>query len=147
MKVHRHLGRDVNDGAPRADHDRRSSCRYAVIQDGAWLGWWKGQAFQSTAAKIIDISLRGAMLTVDGLPPKETPLYFRPPGVSPEEDWIEVRPVGSRKRFLGPREVRIIFRHVFPYESFKAVVYGPDALQEFPPPVWHPLDSSEREFW
>src|SRR6516165_5931535 len=55
---------------PPGTQERRSVCRYAVVQDSAWIGWWEGQAFQSTTAKIVDISLRGALLNVESFPPK-----------------------------------------------------------------------------
>ena len=63
-----------------SSQDRRGVCRYSVVQDNAWLGWWEGQAYQTTTAKIIDISLRGASLTVETFPPSEQPVWFCPPG-------------------------------------------------------------------
>lgn len=147
MKAQRHLGRDINEGVTKPDGDRRSSCRYAVVQGDAWLGWWEGATFQSTSAQIVDISLRGAMLTVETFPPKETPLYFCPPGMSRDAEWIEVKPVAAKKKFLGPREIRVSFRQVFPYDTFKAVVYGPDTFVGVAPQEYLPLDSQERDYW
>lgn len=132
---------------PSGIQERRSVCRYAVVQDSAWIGWWEGQAFQSTTAKIVDISLRGALLTVESFPPKEQSLWFCPPGANANEEWIEVKLIGSRKRIFGPREIRIAFRKVFPYEIFKAVVYGPEAFQHSPLPKWLPEEANERDWW
>ncbi|MFO0909168.1 MAG: hypothetical protein U0794_12600 [Isosphaeraceae bacterium] len=132
---------------PPGTQERRSVCRYSVVLDSAWLGWWEGQAFQNTPAKIIDISLRGAMLNVESFPPKDRPLWFCPPGVSQQEEWIEVKLVDMRKRLFGPREVRIAFRKVFPYEIFKNVVYGPDVYQNVEPQNWVPEDAAERDWW
>jgi hypothetical protein len=135
--------------APPADgsQERRGVCRYSVVQDSAWLGWWEGQAYQTTTAKIVDISLRGAQLTVEAFPPKDQPIWFCPPGMSPTDEWIEVKLIGTRKRIFGPREVRISFRKVFPYEIFKAVVYGPDAFRNIAPPPWVPEEAEERDWW
>lgn len=132
---------------PPGTQERRSVYRYSVVQESAWLGWWEGQAYQSTAAKIIDISLRGAMLTVEAFPPKDQPVFFCPPGVAATDEWIEVKLVGTKKKLFGPREVRIAFRKVFPYEIFKAVVYGPDACQPTVNPTWVPDDADERDWW
>ena len=132
---------------PPGTQERRSVCRYSVVQDSSWIGWWEGQAFQSTAAKIIDISLRGAMLTVDAFPPKDKPIWFCPPGVLASDEWIEVKMISSRKKLFGPREVRIAFRKAFPYEVFKAVVYGPDSFKSAETPAWMPLEADERDWW
>jgi len=127
--------------------DRRTVCRYSVVQATAWLGWWEGQAFQSTAAKIIDISLRGAKLTVDAFPPDDRSTWFCPPGVTSQDEWIEAKLVGTRKKLFGPREVRLAFRKVFPYEVFKAVVYGPDACKTAETAVWVAESAEERDWW
>lgn len=132
---------------PPGTQERRSVFRYSVVQDNAWLGWWEGQAFQSTAAKIIDISLRGALLTVDSFPPKDHAVWFCPPGVSTSEEWIEVKMIDVRKKLFGPREARVAFRKIFPYEIFKAVVYGPDSFQIVEKPAWVPLEAEERDWW
>jgi hypothetical protein len=79
-------------GAP----ERRRVCRYSVVQDASWLGWWEGQTFQNTAAKIIDISLRGAFVTVDTFPPRDQPVWFCPPGVAADDEWIEVNVIDMR---------------------------------------------------
>ena len=138
----------VNAAAPPSGtSERRSVCRYSVVQEDSWIGWWEGQAYQSTAAKIVDISLRGAMLTVDTFPPKDQPIWFCPPGVSATDEWIEVKLIASKKKLFGPREVRIAFRKAFPYEIFKAVVYGPDTFKSVEAPAWVPMDADERDWW
>jgi len=125
--------------------DRRSVCRYGVIETEAWLGWWEGQTFRSTSARVVDISLRGCMMTVDQLPPKDLPVWFCPPGTTPSE-WIEASLIESKRRFLGPRVVRVSFRNPFPYETFKNLVYGADAISRSTPASnWVP--EPERDLW
>ena len=153
MSIYRRLNRRGPPSAPSAgSDDRRSVCRYTVVKDDCWLGWWKGTEFQSVAAKIADISLRGAMLTVPELPLAEQAVWFCPPNLcatSPSE-WLEAKVIEARKRFLGPRVVRIILRKPFPYEIFKAVVYGPDAVGGvFQPQAWlsrPPVDEGAEEW-
>jgi hypothetical protein len=125
--------------------DRRSICRYTVVQTRAWLGWWEGQEFRSTTAHLVDISLRGCMMTVDQLPPKDQPVWFCPPGTTPS-DWIEAKLIESKRRLFGPRVVRLAFRNPFPYETFKQVVYGPDALGGLMSTEPY-VPEEERDFW
>jgi hypothetical protein len=85
------------------------------------------------------------MMTVDRLPPPGETVWFCPPGTTPAQ-WIEAKLVECKRRLLGPRVVRIEFRNPFPYETFKHLVYGPDALggqltnSECVP-------ESERDYW
>jgi hypothetical protein len=135
----RYTGRALN------GDDRRSVCRYSSLESRAWLGWWEGPEFRSTGARLVDISLRGCMMTVDRLPPPEETVWFCPPGTTPAE-WIEAKLVESKRRLLGPRVVRIEFRNPFPYETFKHLVYGPDALGgQIAGGEWVP--ESERDYW
>jgi hypothetical protein len=108
--------------------DRRGVCRYSAVQTQAWLGWWDGPEFRSTVAQVVNISLRGCMMTVEQLPPPDQPVWFCPPGTTPSE-WIESKLIEAKRRLLGPREVRIVFRIPFPYETFKNVVYGPESCR------------------
>jgi hypothetical protein len=123
MSASKRLGR----GPSMSTTDRRSVCRYPVVQTRAWLGWWEGSSFRSTDARLVDISLRGCMMTVDRLPPEGRPVWFCPPGTDPS-GWIEAKLVEAHRRFLGPRVVRVAFIQPFPYETFKNLVYGPAAL-------------------
>ena len=136
-----------NPNAARASSsdERRSICRYKAIETRAWLGWWEGQQFHSTNARLVDISLRGCMMTVDRLPPADQAVWFCPPGTTPSE-WIEARLIESKRRLFGPRVVRIAFLKPFSYETFKHLVYGPDALGgQITMDGWVP--ESQREYW
>lgn len=146
MSFHRRSNKAAESAPPPGTRERRSVCRYSVVQENAWLGWWEGQAFQSTAAKIVDISLRGALLVVESFPPKDKEVWFCPPGITATDEWIDVKVIDSRKKLFGPREVRLAFRKVFPYEIFKAVVYGPDALKSVDP-VPMSVDAEDRDWW
>lgn len=149
MGLQRRSFSDSPNYSPPGTPERRSVCRYPVSIDSAWLGWWEGQVFRSSPAKIIDISLRGVRLHVKKIPAKVETTWFGPPGVTPQsqEEWLEARVVGIRKRFLGPREVRLTFRKPFPYETFKTVVYGPDLFHPYEPAQWLPEEAEERDWW
>lgn len=132
---------------PAGCAERRSVCRYSVVLEGAWLGWWEGEAFQSTSARIVDLSLRGARLVVESFPPRDRSVWFSPTGIGTQDEWIEAKLLDAKKRLFGPREVRVVFRKLFPYEIFKNVVYGPDSFSTPPPPKWLPMDAEERDWW
>lgn len=127
--------------------ERREVCRYDVVQGEAMIGWWEGPAFRSTPAKIVDLSSHGAMLVIETFPPGDRTFWFRLPGVPAQDDWFEVKLISRKKKLFGPREFRINFLKVLPYEVFKAVVYGPDALRPYDPPAWLPEDAADRDWW
>ena len=57
--------------------DRRSAARYPAVENGSWLGWRTDAAFSAVAARVDDISQDGAKVTVERLPPPDTPLWLR----------------------------------------------------------------------
>lgn len=137
----------IPDAPSPGSDDRRRVCRYAVMQSRAWLGWWGGEHFHSTPAEVLDFSLRGCRMIVEQLPPTKDQVWFYASGAgsnanSTPSDWIESKLIESRKRLFGPRVVQIAFRGSFPYEVFKAVVYGPARVGEPGSPLWAPEGTS-----
>ena len=154
MSVYRSHGSSKSGPAAPGEDDRRGVCRYSAVQTRAWLGWWENEVFRSTPAQLLDISLRGCRMTVDQLPQIKAPLWFCPPGVgetapSSQADWIEAKLIDSRRRLFGPRLVRVVFRKSFPYEVFKAVVYGRERVGGLRPNLWVPegTGSQDRDWW
>jgi hypothetical protein len=127
-----------------------------VAESRAWLGWWDNEQFQSTPAEVLDLSLRGCRMTVDRFPETKASVWFCPLGTgtgasatATSSDWIEARLIESRKRLFGPRVVRIVFRRSFPYEIFKAVVYGRERTGGTMPQLWIPEANvtDDRDWW
>jgi hypothetical protein len=147
MGIHR---RDTNpeqcSGCPSSHGERRRSCRYTVINDQAWLGWWAGQAFVNTRARILDISLNGAKMTIEIVLPPELDVWFCPRGVNPPE-WIGAKQIAAKKRIFESRVVRIMFRENFHYETFKALVYGIEARQGYELPHLVLPEADDRDYW
>lgn len=106
--------------------DRRSSPRYNVVEDAAWLGWRDETEFQTRHALILDVSLRGASITADEVPETER-VWICLDGPTPT-DWIEARVVGVVRTRMGPHKLRLAFENQCPYAFFKAAVYGFEAL-------------------
>lgn len=108
---------------PPGQPERRAGHRYPVVEDHAWLGWWDGPSFVTTPSRVLDLGLRGALLAVDAPPLRDRSLWFCPPS-SPNPEWLEAALVQSSENVLGQREVRITFRRLLPYDTFKTLVYG-----------------------
>jgi hypothetical protein len=138
-------GRKIYSRQESSVADRRCAYRYEAVATKAWLGWWEAEHFRSTNAHLVDISLRGCMMTVDQLPPPDQPVWFCPPGTCPSE-WIEARLIESKRRLFGPRVVRIAFLKPFPYETFKHLVYGPDGVGGQLNNA-KPKPESKRDYW
>jgi hypothetical protein len=128
VSIHRRSGREHDISLPLGVDERRASCRYAITDARAWIGWWEGPQFRHVAADIEDVSIRGARVSVERFPPEGQPVWFHPPGAAPD-GWLEVRVVEAKKRLFGPRQLQLVFRKTFPYEMFKAVVYGLEAVR------------------
>ncbi len=107
--------------------DRRVSCRHRVVVDDASLGWWQDSSFFSTPCRIVDMSLSGCSVRLRRAPGllKGQSVWLLPRGLSPG-DWSEGVIVSIRKPFLRECQVRIRLLASLPYESFKALVHGPD---------------------
>ncbi|MDR3632428.1 MAG: hypothetical protein P4L84_01250 [Isosphaeraceae bacterium] len=112
---------------PEGQEDRRGGSRYNVVEDQSWLGWWDGPSFVTTPSRILDLSLRGALLHVEALPGPGKAVWFCPPTAA-TPDWLEATVVQSRNTPHGPAEARIAFRRLLPYETFQSLVYGNDRL-------------------
>jgi hypothetical protein len=126
------------------------------VEPHAWLGWWENERFQTTPAGILDLSLRGCQMTVDQSPATKTLVWFCPSGTgtgasatATSSDWIEAKLIDSHKRLFGPRIVRIVFRRSFPYDVFKAIVYGRERSGGAMPSLWVPVDNvtDDRDWW
>jgi len=121
--------------------NRRGIYRFPAALGRAWLGWWRVEEFHGTLAEIRDISLRGARLIVETLPPVGTSVWFHPPSLgtlssAPADEWLEARLVEARKSLFGPRLVRVEFVKGIPDELFQAMVYGPGAVGFLQPRSW-----------
>ena len=108
---------------PVGHDDRRSGQRYSVVADQAWVGWWHGPSFVTTPVHILDLGLRGALLQTDSPPSPQAAVWFCPPWTANPE-WLEATVVEAQSTPAGRTDVRIAFRRILPYETFKRIVYG-----------------------
>jgi hypothetical protein len=138
----------VTDGGKSSTNgiDRRRVYRYRPTVSEGSLGWWKDSRFLNTPCRLIDVSLHGCSIECGPIPSEiqQLPVWFRALGI-PLADWTEGTIIAVQKLFLGKLRVRIKFRTTFRYESFKAVVYGPDRFRE--PPDRNRPEHEKDHFW
>ncbi len=112
--------------------DRRSSTRYVPAADQARVGWWEGVHFRTAAARLTDISVGGAAVTVDPPAFQATTVWVCLVDQSAPE-WVEADSAGSITETDGAQRLRLAFTHSCPYEVFKAAVWGDLAAPAAPP--------------
>jgi hypothetical protein len=119
--------------------DRRAASRYATNRLPAFLGWYEDEAFRTTSAKLIDVSLLGIKVEVDDSPPREGMVWLCLSGQKPSQ-WIEVGVVEStshRGLFRTRRQARLQFLESCPYDVFKG------AIEDFSREVRHPAPTGK----
>jgi hypothetical protein len=131
-------------GVPRKAGERRQAERYRPVDDRVWLGWGQAEAFKTSPALLLDVSLRGALVVADEVPKEGTPAWICLQSGT-ESEWVKGRVLGVMRTWRGPHKVRLVFEGSCPYSFFKAAVYGPDAelpppAQDDPPKTLHGLD-------
>ncbi|QDV38943.1 DnaJ domain-containing protein [Tautonia plasticadhaerens] len=104
--------------------DRRRWPRFSAADSRVRLGWWKGGAYQTTTARLVNISRGGAVVEADALPPKEGSVWICSTSRG-DAGWVEaeLRPAMIRPR--GPHRLRLIFRdHSSAEPFFSASAFG-----------------------
>jgi hypothetical protein len=119
--------RDKSRKASSQSDDRRATCRYAVVEKRAWLGWWNDRGFEKLSVQIIDISTAGCRMRA----PKrlehdeDQPAWLYPLGTALGQ-WIEGTIVSIDHRSFGPCSIGMKFASDLDYGSFKKLVHGAD---------------------
>ncbi len=108
--------------------DRRGSPRY-VVREGLQivLAWKVGdQPHQEVPARIVNLSLSGALLNVDATVPVAGPVWLRlPQGQVEPVEWMAAQIIRVRAGRRGrPHILQIAFRESCPYGVFTQVVRG-----------------------
>ena len=122
-------------------NEQRSAYRYGAANCVAILGWWIGEAFQTTSATVKDVSLGGVAVELEMLPPDRAAVWICLPGHPPNE-WAEVTVVEQRKLRSRRHLLRLKFHGPSALEFFKAATGGfGKALDRPPPPFSEEFDS------
>ena len=103
--------------------DRRVAQRYPARFGGATITWFREGEREEVRGSLADISLGGALLIMDRLPPAGAPVWMRLDAVS-SQDWVEVSALDARRDVGGGHQVRVAFPAGCPYMVFRTVVWG-----------------------
>jgi hypothetical protein len=131
---------------PAGVPERRKSPRFEAGLNRVWLGWWKGEhEFVSTSARIVNISLGGAMLCPENPPPQDRPCWLCL-GIPDPVEYVEVAILDVVASRQGQFAVRLEFREPCPYSFFKAVIDGmePAQTEDAQPPASPPVSVEEE---
>ncbi len=114
------LNRDVE---PVQYLERRAEARYDVPTCCSWLGWRTWRGFKMRDSLIINISLGGALIFLDEVPPTRGKLwlYLETPR---QKTVIPAKVCEIRQTRLGQAAVRLAFFRRCPYDIFEAAVCG-----------------------
>jgi hypothetical protein len=107
-------------------HERRSATRYAANNPPAFLGWYEGDRYRSTPVKVIDLSLSGIQVEVEGFPPSQGEVWLSVVGQKPSQ-WIEVSIVKRSREWQHlrlRRRLRLKFLESCPYDFFEVAIEG-----------------------
>jgi hypothetical protein len=103
--------------------ERRNSHRYSPARGSVCLGWWEGREFRTVLAQLRNLSTSGGMVFVEQGCPAAKRVWICLAGQAPAL-WVpaEVREVEAEQPGAGC--IRLSFFETFPYEPFKAAVWG-----------------------
>jgi hypothetical protein len=126
MGVDRKTIEAARDRVPRSN-DRRRMLRERVGFPDALLGWWDESNFTTRSVQLINLSMSGCLVEAPQHPRRaeQQAVWLRPLAVAPSE-WIQGVVVSIHKPLFKRCRIRLSFLAPFPYDSYKALVYGAD---------------------
>jgi hypothetical protein len=125
--------------------DRRLAVRYGVRHPNIQIAWMREGEREECRGMISDVSVGGALLLTDELPPAGAAMWIRLDALA-DCDWIEVMGLDARRGVLGPHRVRVAFGNGCPYAVFRTAVWG-RLRADFngaSQPVWEPPPAFDR---
>ena len=106
-----------------ARKDRRTSHRYTPARDDVCLGWWEGRQFSTVLAKLRNLSTSGALVEVENGRPTAKRVWICLAGLAPIQ-WVAATVLDDADDSPESGLLRLNFSESFPYEPFKAAVWG-----------------------
>jgi hypothetical protein len=103
--------------------NRRNSHRYSPARDQVCLGWWEGKTFRTIPAQLKNLSTSGALVGMEQGCPPLTKIWICLAGQHLKR-WVQAEIVESAADDDNHGSIRMKFPEVFPYECFKAAVWG-----------------------
>jgi hypothetical protein len=124
--------------------NRRQAQRYSPSDElNVCLGWNQGTEYRYSTARLVNLSVSGALLQPKELPPVGQPFWLRLDDPDTPE-WIEAKIVEVKDPMLGEKVLRLVFKQDCPYAFFKAAVNGFKPADGFMTP---PAELKHPEWW
>jgi len=123
-------------------NDRRNAHRYALARVDIRLGWRQGEQFQTTSARLRNLSVAGALVQLDdgAVGPAGVKAWICLANQSAKH-WVQAEVVEvSSELPESPCLVRLKFLDAFPYESFKTAVWDDGLVRG--KPAWPSADDT-----
>lgn len=116
--------------------DRRMAQRYSVRNAAISMKWYREFVLEECQGVLCDLSVGGALLICESLPPAGAPIWIRLEAEA-ESDWVEVMGLEARNDGGGLFRVRVAFATCCPFVVFRTAVWGRLAsdLNESRPPA------------
>src|SRR3954468_23762940 len=130
-----------------ARKERRNSHRYTPTRAEACLCWWEGRQFYSVPARLRNLSTSGALIEVENGRPPAKRVWICLAGRSPAE-WAPASVQDEKEDASEAGILRLNFFEPFPYEPFKAAVWGEQEGHRAAPPRSElpPSESTTRSY-
>jgi hypothetical protein len=109
------------------DSDRRGSVRYAARNVRVSVCWQPDEIQESCLGTLVDISMGGALLEVDGNPPLDGHMWIRLEQ-DQHSEWVEVKCLSTLPKTNDKLVLRVAFQDGCPYSLFRTVVWGNSPL-------------------
>ena len=106
-----------------ARKERRTSHRYTPVREDVCLGWWEGRQFSTVPARLRSLSTSGALVDVENGRPAAKRVWICVSGQSPVQ-WVAANVLDDEEDTPEVGCLRLSFPETFPYEPFKAAVWG-----------------------
>lgn len=103
--------------------ERRREPRYIPAKRTAYLGWWEGEAFRSSPARVESLSCHGAALLVEHFPAGAGPIWLALIH-SGSDEWFAGNAIHSSPSGGVGRVVRVALSESLPYDVFKTFCLG-----------------------
>jgi hypothetical protein len=102
--------------------ERRSSLRYVISPNEAFVGWWVGEDFHSVAAYFHDVCSTGALVCTREVPPRERIwVALARPG---DTRWCRARIVRTKETATGLVQVGLGFDVSSEAALFQGILQG-----------------------
>jgi len=113
-------------GGPATGRHRRRDTRYPAVADRLWVQWWDGDEHYGRAARLVNVSRRGALIVCSTLLRERQPLriYLEEPA---PQIGVSAMVLGVVEGLSGHHQMRLGFINPCPDAFIDAAAHGFEA--------------------